>query len=77
MARFPPEPAALSSLKMTRTAYAQLTGQKFHPPRVFGRWSEREGTKEWRWRDIGMKIVSRALKRQLDSLTHLCIGLRL
>ncbi|RPD63222.1 SGT1-domain-containing protein [Lentinus tigrinus ALCF2SS1-6] len=57
MARFPPEPATLSSVKMTRTAYAQLVGQKFHPPKVFGRWTEREGTQEWRWRDIGMKIA--------------------
>lgn len=57
MSRFPPEPADLVSVKMTRTAYAQLLGQKFHPPKVFGRWEEREGTKEWRWRDVGMKIV--------------------
>ncbi|TFK89759.1 SGT1-domain-containing protein [Polyporus arcularius HHB13444] len=57
MTRFPPEPAVLSSVKMTRTAYAQLVGQKFHPPKVFGRWTEREGTKEWRWRDVGMKIA--------------------
>ncbi|RPD81718.1 SGT1-domain-containing protein [Lentinus tigrinus ALCF2SS1-7] len=57
MARFPPESAILSSVKMTRTAYAQLVGQKFHPPKVFGRWMEREGTEEWRWRDIGMKIA--------------------
>nr|VWO94110.1 Uncharacterized protein [Ganoderma boninense] len=57
MSRFPPEPANLVSVKMTRTAYAQLIGQKFHPPKVFGRWAEREGTKEWRWRDVGMKIA--------------------
>ncbi|KAI0359104.1 SGT1-domain-containing protein [Trametes cingulata] len=57
MARFPPEPSVLVSVKMTRTAYAQLVGQRFHPPKVFGRWSEKEGTKEWRWRDIGMKIA--------------------
>ncbi|KAI0662562.1 SGT1-domain-containing protein [Cubamyces menziesii] len=57
MSRFPPEPAVLASVKMTRTAYAQLVGQRFHPPKVFGRWSEREGSKEWRWRDVGMKIA--------------------
>jgi len=44
---------------MTRTAYAQLVGQKFHAPKTFGRWEEREDTKAWRWRDVGMKIVSR------------------
>ncbi|KAI1797621.1 SGT1 protein-domain-containing protein [Ganoderma leucocontextum] len=57
MARFPPEPGKLVAVKMTRPAYAQLLGQKFHPPKVFGRWEEREGTKEWRWRDVGMKIA--------------------
>ncbi|KAH9890964.1 SGT1-domain-containing protein [Cubamyces lactineus] len=57
MARFPPEPSVLVSVKMTRTAYAQLVGQRFHPPKVFGRWSESEGSKEWRWKDIGMKIA--------------------
>ncbi|OSD05949.1 SGT1-domain-containing protein [Trametes coccinea BRFM310] len=57
MARFPPEPSVLVSVRMTRTAYAQLVGQRFHPPKVFGRWAEREGSNEWRWRDIGMKIA--------------------
>ncbi|TFY56123.1 hypothetical protein EVJ58_g7833 [Rhodofomes roseus] len=57
MSRFPPEPSVLTSVKMTRTAYAQLAGQKFYPPKVFGRWQEVEGTQEWRWRDIGMKIA--------------------
>ncbi|OBZ79729.1 Protein SGT1 [Grifola frondosa] len=57
MSRFPPEPSILTSVKMTRTAYAQLVGQKFYPPKIFGRWQEREGTKEWRWKDIGMKIA--------------------
>jgi hypothetical protein len=61
MARFPPEPSVLTSVKMTRTAYAQLVGQKFYPPKVFGRWTEAEGSKEWRWRDVGMKIVSHPL----------------
>ncbi|KAI0728590.1 SGT1 protein-domain-containing protein [Fomitopsis betulina] len=57
MSRFPPEPSVLSVVKMTRAAYAQLVGQKFYPPKVFGRWQEQEGTKEWRWHDIGMKIA--------------------
>ena len=38
-------------------AYAQLVGQKFHPPKIWGYWNEAENTKEWRWRDIGMKLV--------------------
>jgi hypothetical protein len=60
MTRFPPSTSLLSSVRMTRTAYAQLAGQKFYPPKIFGRWKEKEGTKEWRWRDIGMKIVNRS-----------------
>lgn len=58
MSRFPPQPSVLRAVKMTRTAYAQLSGQKFHPPKIFGSWPEKEGTREWRWRDVGMKIVS-------------------
>ncbi|KAH8120600.1 SGT1-domain-containing protein [Phellopilus nigrolimitatus] len=57
MSRFPPQPSALTPVRMTRTAYAQLTGQKFHPPKIFGQFKERESTPEWRWRDIGMKIA--------------------
>ncbi|KAF8213416.1 SGT1 protein-domain-containing protein [Mycena galopus ATCC 62051] len=57
MARFPPEPSVLATVKMTRTAYAQLLGQKFFPPKVFGQWKAKEGTDEWRWRDVGMKIA--------------------
>ena len=57
MARFNPQPSVLTTVKMTRTAYAQLVGQKFHPPKIWGRWQETEGTKEWRWKDIGMKLV--------------------
>ncbi|EMD41652.1 hypothetical protein CERSUDRAFT_90221 [Gelatoporia subvermispora B] len=57
MTRFPPEPSVLKSVRMTRTAYAQLLGQKFHPSKVFGRWKESEGSREWRGRDVGMKIA--------------------
>jgi len=57
MSRFPPKPEALTHVKMTRTAYAQLLGQKFFPPKIFSRWTEQEGTNQWRWRDVGMKIV--------------------
>jgi hypothetical protein len=42
---------------MTRPAYAQLLGQKFFPPKIFGQFKELEGTDAWRWRDIGMKLV--------------------
>ncbi|KAF9498063.1 SGT1-domain-containing protein [Pleurotus eryngii] len=57
MSRFPPESSVLTSVKMTRTAYAQLVGQKFYPPKIFGRWSEKEGTPERRWREVGMKLA--------------------
>ena len=58
MARFPPRPNVLCRVKMTRTAYAQLLGQKFYPPKIFGNFKEREGTAAWRWRDVGMKLVN-------------------
>ncbi|THH09887.1 hypothetical protein EW145_g1723 [Phellinidium pouzarii] len=57
MSRFPPQNPVLTPVRMTRTAYAQLVGQKFHPPKVFGQFKEREETREWRWRDVGMKIA--------------------
>ncbi|KAJ4476672.1 SGT1 protein-domain-containing protein [Lentinula aciculospora] len=57
MSRFPPDTFGLTTVRLTRTAYAQLVGQKFWPPKIFGRWHEREGTRDWRWRDIGMKIA--------------------
>ncbi|GBE78093.1 hypothetical protein SCP_0109750 [Sparassis crispa] len=57
MLRFPPQPSVLTTVKMTRTAYAQLVGQKFYPPKIFDRWQEKEGTTEWKWRDVGMKIA--------------------
>ena len=57
MSRFSPTTSVPTSVKLTRTAYAQLVGQKFFPPKVFGQWKEVEGTPEWKWRDVGMKIV--------------------
>lgn len=57
MSRFQPNDCVLSSLTITRTAYAQLMGQKFHPPKAFGQFREKTGSNEWRWRDIGMKLV--------------------
>lgn len=55
---------------MTRTAYAQLLGQKFYPPKIFGRFEEREGTAPWRWRDVGMKLASH-LTWLIHSTTHM------
>ncbi|KAJ7129973.1 SGT1 protein-domain-containing protein [Mycena crocata] len=57
MARFPPQSNVLTAVKMTRTAYAQLLGQKFFPPKIFGQWKAIEGSDEWRWNDVGMKIA--------------------
>jgi hypothetical protein len=51
---------------MTRPAYAQLVGQKFHPPKAFGHWVEKEGTPEWKRKDIGMKIVRASLDNEED-----------
>lgn len=62
MSRFPPQNSIITTIKISRTAYAQLSGQKFHPPRVFPPITEPEGTREWKWKDIGMKIVSELIK---------------
>lgn len=57
MSRFPPDDSVLTTVRITRTAYAQLVGQSFYPPKPFGRWQEPQGSVEWRRRDVGMKIV--------------------
>ncbi|CAE6418354.1 unnamed protein product [Rhizoctonia solani] len=57
MARFSPKPDVLTVVSMTRPAYAQLAGQVFYPPKVFGVWQEQQESPEHRWRDIGMKIA--------------------
>ncbi|KAI0307939.1 SGT1 protein-domain-containing protein [Multifurca ochricompacta] len=57
MTRFPPQPCVLRTVRLSRTAYAQSVGQRFHPPKVFGRsWQVNEGNPEWKWRDLGLKI---------------------
>ncbi|OCF36141.1 hypothetical protein I317_01022 [Kwoniella heveanensis CBS 569] len=62
MTHFPPSPSILTPVTLTRAAYAQLQGQVFHPPRVFGpEWHVREGSEldnERRWRDLGVKIAT-------------------
>ncbi|TXT05023.1 hypothetical protein VHUM_03843 [Vanrija humicola] len=60
MTHFPPSPSILTSVLMSRAAYAQLQGQVFHPPRVFGpEWHVPEGEEdEHRWRDLGAKIAT-------------------
>lgn len=58
MSRFPPEPSVETTVRLTRTAYAQLVGQKFYPPKIFGRWTEPEESPEYKAKDLGMKIVS-------------------
>ncbi|KAI0322311.1 SGT1-domain-containing protein [Amylostereum chailletii] len=57
MSRFPPSSSCLGTIWMTRTAYAQVVGQKFYPPKIFGQSQEKEGSQTWRWKDIGMKIA--------------------
>ncbi|KAG1773045.1 SGT1-domain-containing protein [Suillus occidentalis] len=57
MTRFPPHSAVLTTVKLTKPAYAQLVGQKFFPPKIFGHFKEREGSDVWRWRDTGMKLA--------------------
>ncbi|CAE6433483.1 unnamed protein product [Rhizoctonia solani] len=57
MTRFSPKSDVLTVVSMTRPAYAQLVGQVFYPPKVFGVWQEQQGSPEHRWRDVGMKIA--------------------
>lgn len=62
MTHFPPSTSVLSPVLLTRAAYAQLQGQVFHPPRIFGpEWhastsEEDDESDERRWRDLGVKI---------------------
>lgn len=62
MNHFPPSPAVLAPVTMTRAAYAQLSSQVFHPPRIFGaEWHVPDGDEnqnERRWRDLGVKIAT-------------------
>jgi len=62
MTHFPPSASILTAVLMTRAAYAQLQGQVFHPPRIFGpEWTVKEGDEledERRWRDLGVKIAT-------------------
>ncbi|KAF8328807.1 SGT1 protein-domain-containing protein [Cantharellus anzutake] len=57
MSRFPPSSSIFASIRMTRIAYAQLVSQNFHPPKIFGRWSEKEGSRDWQAKSLGMKIA--------------------
>ncbi|WVO14827.1 hypothetical protein L204_102466 [Cryptococcus depauperatus] len=69
MTNFPPSTAVLTLTTLTRAAYAQLQGQVFHPPRIFGpEWNTREPSdgveatakkleNERRWRDLGVKVT--------------------
>ncbi|TYJ51770.1 hypothetical protein B9479_007642 [Cryptococcus floricola] len=71
MTHFPPSPAVLTDITLTRAAYAQLQGQVFHAPRVFGpEWHVRDGADQGsesspeklddqrRWRDLGVKVAT-------------------
>ncbi|KIM29098.1 hypothetical protein M408DRAFT_128073 [Serendipita vermifera MAFF 305830] len=56
MTRFPPSSSSTVTVRMTRTAYAQLMGQRFNAPRVFRRPLE-QTVDEARWWDNGVKIA--------------------
>ena len=60
---------------ISRVAYAQLVGQNFHPPRVFGRWAEKESNPDWKAKNLGMKIVGDLLTRCLKVIKRLPVGL--
>ncbi|EJU01115.1 hypothetical protein DACRYDRAFT_80602 [Dacryopinax primogenitus] len=54
MSRFPPSPSLLSKVSMTRVAYAQLRGQRWTPPRVFG--PSPKGARERHWWELGAML---------------------
>ena len=56
MRHFPLMESVKSSVKMTRTQYAQLVSQRFPPPESFH--LPDPNSKDFAWHDIGMKIVS-------------------
>ncbi|PVG02291.1 hypothetical protein CPB86DRAFT_823118 [Serendipita vermifera] len=56
MTRFPPSSSTTVTVPMTRTAYAQLVGQRLNAPRVFHRPLE-QSQDEARWWDNGVKIA--------------------
>ncbi|KAG8805775.1 hypothetical protein FRC17_005341 [Serendipita sp. 399] len=56
MTRFPPSTSSVVTVPMTRTAYAQLMGQKFNAPRIFRRPLDQTAD-EARWWDNGVKIA--------------------
>lgn len=58
MLNFPPDPSVSAVVEFTKTMYAQLHGQHFYPPKLFGTAPVPEGSKEWKEWDIGMKLVS-------------------
>ncbi|QRV86178.1 SGT1-ecdysoneless-like protein [Ceratobasidium sp. AG-Ba] len=69
MSRFPPKPDVLTTVSMTRPAYAQLVSQVFHPPKVFGVWQESEDSPERRWRDAcGFEMMYAESKSGIRSL---------
>lgn len=73
MSRFPPSTSIFASVVITRVAYAQLSGQNFHPPRVFGRWTEKEGSTDWKAKSLGMKIVGGLLTCDFNCIDRLLI----
>ena len=68
MTHFPPSSAILAPVLLTRAAYAQLQGQVFHPPRIFGpEWhiraaedgrTDEQLEQERKRRDIGVKVAT-------------------
>ncbi|KAG8759493.1 hypothetical protein FRC14_005781 [Serendipita sp. 396] len=56
MARFPPSTSSVVTALMTKTAYAQLMGQKFNAPKIFRRPLDQTAN-EARWWDNGVKIA--------------------
>lgn len=55
MEKFPPSPSITASVKMTKTLYAQLMNQRFHPPKPFK--LPPISSDKFKAAELGMKLV--------------------
>ncbi|CAG8549050.1 2322_t:CDS:10 [Ambispora leptoticha] len=57
MERFPPSTSITTIVKMTKTLYAQLVNQRFHPPKPFKLPTPSENAKAYKAAELGMKLA--------------------
>ncbi|CAG8487327.1 12092_t:CDS:10 [Ambispora gerdemannii] len=57
MEKFPPSTSITTIVKMTKTLYAQLVSQRFHPPKPFKLPPPSEDAKAFKAAELGMKLA--------------------